>query len=69
MSVESPRLRIADFLAAHDPKATGQLEFLRAGGVYDVPVATSVAQAFAIGTAGAHRTRLAGRVDLPRAGE
>ncbi len=69
MSVESLRLRIADFLAAHDPKATGQLEFLRAAGVYDVPVATSVARAFAVGTAGAHRARLAGLVDLPRAGE
>ena len=63
MSVESLRQLIADLLAAHDPKAMEPREFPH------LYLKKANADQLAFGTAGARRTRLAGLVDLPRAGE
>jgi hypothetical protein len=62
MSVESLRQRIADFLAAHDPKAMEPIEFP------DLYLKKAKADQLAFDAAGAHRARLAVLVDLPRAG-
>jgi hypothetical protein len=56
------RQQVEAFLAVHDPATEERLEFLRAR--FDAGLA---ADQIAFGTAGAHRSSLAGLVDLNRA--